>query len=173
VAQLNFSFADDFNISESSPDITTLGPILTDHLVVISKWARDNGLEIAPEKSSVTVYTPYNREANYDPVVLIDGVQIPVERKPKFLGLNSQNFFKSSPYTPQAEAVHSKLGSGLQLMKAISGQDWRDKEMLHLTYNAYLKPNIIYVVPVWFPSVGPDAACIKKLKAVRTPVCVS
>jgi hypothetical protein len=58
-------------------------------------------------------------------------------------------------------------------MKAISGQDWGDKEMLRLKYNAYLKPSIIYLVPVWFPSVGPDAACIKNFNAVRTLACMS
>jgi hypothetical protein len=121
----------------------------------------DNKLVFAPEKSSVMVYTPFNCEANFDPVVLIDNIQIPIERRPKFLGLNSQNYFKTSPYTPQAEAIHTKMSSGIQLLKANSGQDWSDKETLHLTYNAYLKPNVIYVAPVWYPSIGPDANCIK------------
>ena len=167
LAQLNFIYADDIDIAESSPDITTLGPTLTEHLKVISKWASDKKLVIAPEKSFVTVYTPFNREANYNPNVLIDNIQVPVERKPKFLGLNSQNFFKSSAYTPQAAVVYAKLGKGVQLLKAISGQDWGDKETLRLTFNAYLKPNILYVAPVWFPSIGPEAACIKKLQCVH------
>jgi hypothetical protein len=31
-------------------------------------------------------------------------------------------------------------------------------------YNAYLKPNIIYMPPVWYLSVGPYANCIKQLQ---------
>jgi hypothetical protein len=128
---------------------------------------------IAPDKSFVTVYTPYNREANYNPNILIDNVQVPVERKPKFLGLNSQNFFKTSAFTPQAAVVYIKLGKGVQLLKAISGKDWGDEETLCRTNNTYLKPNILHVVPVWFPSVGPEAACIKKLKGVHNnAMCV-
>jgi hypothetical protein len=115
----------------------------------------------------VTVYTPFNQEANYNPNVLIDNIQVPVERKPKFLGLNSQNFFKTSAYSPQAVIAYVKLGKCVQLLKAISGQVWGDKETLCLTFNAYLKPNILHIAPVWFPSVGPEAACIKKLQCIH------
>jgi retron-type reverse transcriptase len=60
LAQLNFTYADDIDITESSPDITTLGPASTEHLRVISQWTSDKKLVIALERSFVTVYTPFN-----------------------------------------------------------------------------------------------------------------
>jgi retron-type reverse transcriptase len=58
VAQINLSYADDFNLTESSPDVPSIGRKLTKHPILISKWAKDNGLQIALEKSSVILFTP-------------------------------------------------------------------------------------------------------------------
>jgi hypothetical protein len=35
--RVNESYADDFNLAETSPDLCTLGTILTEHLIHISK----------------------------------------------------------------------------------------------------------------------------------------
>jgi hypothetical protein len=89
LAHLHLSYADNFHLSETGPDVPELGRKLTQHLTQISKWAKDNKLEIAPAKSSVTVFTPSTREANCDLGVYLDGVLLPVDRKPKWLGLRS------------------------------------------------------------------------------------
>jgi hypothetical protein len=73
-AQVNESYADDFSLSESSSDVDALGPFLTSHLSVISKWAKDNKLEFSAAKSHVTLFTPHTKEVNRDTVVTIDGV---------------------------------------------------------------------------------------------------
>jgi hypothetical protein len=163
-AQLNLSYANDIQLAESSPDVKTLGPVLTNHLSEISQWSKDKKLGIAPEKSYVTVFTPFNREASFDPNITIDNVPVPVNKRPKILGLNFQGFFNKTPFTPHTEVLRSKLTKGHQLMKAVSGQDFGDKETLDLTYNSNIKPCITYLAPVWYPSVGPDAACIKRLQ---------
>jgi hypothetical protein len=121
-AQLNLSYADDIQLAESSPDVKTLGPVLTNHLSEISQWSKDNKLGIASEKSHVTIFTPFNREANFDPNITIDNLPVPVNKRPKLLGLNFQGFFN------MREFLRSKLTKGHQLMKAVSGQDFGDKE---------------------------------------------
>jgi retron-type reverse transcriptase len=73
-AEVNELYADDFSLSESSSDVDALGPLLTHHLSVISKWAKDNKLEISAAKSHVTLFTPHTKEVNRDIVVTIDGV---------------------------------------------------------------------------------------------------
>jgi hypothetical protein len=57
-AQLNLSYADDIQLAESSPDVKTICPVLTNHLSKISQWSKDNKLGIAPEKSHITVGCP-------------------------------------------------------------------------------------------------------------------
>jgi hypothetical protein len=71
---VNEAYADDFSLTESVPDLDSLGPKLTEHLALISEWAEDNNLNLAPEKSHVTLFTPWNREVNFHPQVFMNGV---------------------------------------------------------------------------------------------------
>jgi hypothetical protein len=85
----------------------------------------------------VTLFTPNTREANHHPSVYFEGQLIPLDRLPKFLGLIFSTLFV---WTPNANNSKSKSTSRLQLMKAISGLDFGDKETLLLTYNSFMKP---------------------------------
>jgi hypothetical protein len=76
-ADVNENYADDFYLTESVSDINTLDPILTSHLKLVSEWAAKNKLSVAPSKSTVTVFTPWNREVNFDPHVEFEGHQSP------------------------------------------------------------------------------------------------
>jgi hypothetical protein len=40
-------------------------------------------------------------------------------------------------------------------MKAISGQDFGDKETLKQTFNAFFKPLILGNQPVWYRGISP------------------
>jgi hypothetical protein len=57
-ADVNEANADNFSLTESAPDLDSLGPKLTKHLPLISEWAEDNNLNIAPKKSHITHFTP-------------------------------------------------------------------------------------------------------------------
>jgi hypothetical protein len=59
-ADVNEAYADDFSLTESAPDLDSLGLKLTENLTLISEWAEDNKLNIAPEKLHVTLFTPWN-----------------------------------------------------------------------------------------------------------------
>jgi hypothetical protein len=157
LAHLHLSYADDFHLSETGPDVPELGRKLTQHLTQISKWAKDNKLKIAPAKSVVTVFTPNTREANCDPGAYLDGVLLPVDRKPKWLGFTVSNLFAPTPHLDGAIVSGNKR---LQIMKAIRGQDFGDKETLKLTYNSLVKPVIEYGAAIFFPITGPEASSI-------------
>jgi hypothetical protein len=49
-------------------------------------------------------------------------------------------------------------------MKAIQGQDWEDKETLHLMYQCLIKPVFNFGVILWYPSVERDATIIKRFQ---------
>jgi hypothetical protein len=57
-AKVNKLYADDFNLSESSPSVEVLSEKLTECPVGVSEWSSKNKLAIAPAKSSVTLFTP-------------------------------------------------------------------------------------------------------------------
>jgi retron-type reverse transcriptase len=52
VAPLTESYADDFEVAESSPSVPAISAALTEDLTHVSKWASDKNLTIAPNKSS-------------------------------------------------------------------------------------------------------------------------
>jgi hypothetical protein len=136
---------------------------LTEHLVGISEWSSKNKLAIAPEKSSVTLFSPDMHQSNIHPDVRYEGVLLPLAKEVKWLGSNLSKHFTPS----QIKDIKVKTSPRVQLMKAISGQDWGDKETLTLTYNALVKPIITNNAAVWFPSIDPNSEAIKTLQIIQ------
>jgi hypothetical protein len=163
-AEINESYADDFGLAKRSLDIDVLGQRLTAHLAIILQWAESKKLQIALLKSLVTLFTPMTRQSNCCPDAYIDGVQIPLNREPKWLGNTLSTHFKS---TPHLKGSHGKGSSHLQLLKATSGQDWGDKETLMLTYQMFIKPVMGHGATIWYPSVDPDSGSIKRMQCVQ------
>jgi hypothetical protein len=141
------------------------GPGSTSHLEHVVKWAEDNKLSIEPSKCHVTLFTPNTREVNSCPPVFIRGVAIPLNKNPKWLGLNMDPMHKCTYHVDNSSIA--KANSHLQLLKAISGQDFGDKETLLLTYKAYMKPALGYAGVIWFPVVGPEAGCVKRAQRTQ------
>jgi hypothetical protein len=160
LAEVNESYANDFYLLETSPNLNAMGTNLTEHLKEVSTWSERNKLGIAPSKSHVTLFTPWNREMNFHPHVLINNTPIPLNEYPKALGINFNPLF-----TPAAhfESLITKLSPRELLLKALKGQDYGDKETFCLTYQALIKPVISFGAPVYFPSVEPDSVHVKRL----------
>jgi hypothetical protein len=159
-AALNLSYGDDFSLSESSNDLDLLGRKLSDSLKLVSEWANKNELIIAPKKSHVTLFTPWNREINKCPDVYYKGVLILVN----VLCLNLDSLYNLSLHL---NIAGGKGSSRLQLLKATSGQDFGDKETLKLTCDAFVKPMITYLTPIWYPCMNPNSIAIKFLRSIQ------
>jgi hypothetical protein len=87
VASLTESFADDFTVSESSNDLPTITTALCEALGQIESWADSKDLSIAPNKSSITLFTPDPAHGKFHPQVLYKGDVIPLNKYPKILGI--------------------------------------------------------------------------------------
>jgi hypothetical protein len=161
-AKINHSYADDFNTAESWPDLDEISWKLTGHLTEISEWSKRKKLSISVAKSFVTLFSPNTRKANYHPQVFFEGDLLPLNKRPKSLGLTFSNGYV---WSPQASEAGVKMSSRVQLLKAIRGLDFGDKETLRLTYNAFVKPAYSYIVPVWYPHAKPTS--IKRLQSTQ------
>jgi hypothetical protein len=161
VAEQDNSYADDFTLCVSSSDIHELEHKLTDDFVHVSKWSKEKELTIEPEKSSVTLFTPDKHQSNVRPDMSYESVPIPLNPGPLYLGFNFNKHFAG---TPQAENIVKKLNSQAKLLKAISGQDFGDKEVLLLTYKNFSKPTRTYSAPVYFPTKGLDHSSITRIQ---------
>jgi hypothetical protein len=82
------SYADNFHLFASSPDLETLGRELTDQLKLVSEWASEKRLKIEPSKSHVTLFMLWTKEANKHPAVYLDGTLLALKKNPKQLRIN-------------------------------------------------------------------------------------
>ena len=154
--QVMTSYADDLTLAVSHPDTSrdaaTISNLLSADFAPVLNWARDNKLSIAPDKSSVTLFTPWTSQYNSQPSVLIDDSPVPLDRNPKILGVVFDPLFTFSPHI---SSVAAKASGRLQVMKAITGTSWgQDKETLLLTYNSIIKPILSYASPIWYPATS-------------------
>jgi hypothetical protein len=61
------NFADDFYVGEKSADLDTLTESLNEALKRVDEWAAAKNLKIAPEKSSVILFSPDPHQTNFHP----------------------------------------------------------------------------------------------------------
>jgi hypothetical protein len=144
------AYADDLYPFESDSNLVTLGIKLQSTIDPIIKWATRKRLSIAPSKSQVTLFTPWNRELNYRPDISIEGVDVPLCRNPRWLGSNMDPLFCQNHQTSVAA---TKGNQRVKLMKTVSGSLWgHDKETLLLTYKSLVQSLFNFNAPIWFPN---------------------
>jgi hypothetical protein len=112
----------------------------------------------------MTLFTSNTREVNFHPQDFIKDTLIPLDKKPKSLGLNLTPMFKA---TSHLDILGGEMKKSHQLLKALKGQDWGKKETLQQTYQAYIKPTFIIGAPAWYPNVNPDASSMVRLQSVQ------
>ena len=83
------SYADDVTIAVSYLDFTrdasTISQLLADSFTPIVEWAKENKLDITPDKSSVTLFTPWTSQVNTSPAISIHNTPVPSKKKAKIL----------------------------------------------------------------------------------------
>ena len=157
------SYADDIYVSESSSDLPTITTALNEDMQHISQWAEDKHLSIAPEKSTITLFTPDPAQAKFHPQVLLDGVIIPLDKRPKYLGVIHTTQHVS---TPHIEAAGVKALRELNVLRALTGTSWgHQKKTLLNTYKMIIRPIFTSGAPIWFPNAS--ATAIAKLQTVQ------
>jgi hypothetical protein len=158
-----YSYADDFYVSASDPNLVNLSNLLQARIDPIIAWAARKKLAIAPMKSQVTLFTPWNKEFNSRPNVSVDGVDVPLCRAPRWLGSHLDSMFA---FNNQSVVSTSKGSQRIKLMKAVSGTDWgHDKETLLITYRALVESVFTFNAPIWFPNSKPSN--IQKLQLIQ------
>ena len=71
---LSESYADDAHTAAVSPEVAGTLCIAAEEM---DTWAKENGMGVSAEKSSVTLFTPWTKQVNYQLDVKLNGVQIP------------------------------------------------------------------------------------------------
>jgi hypothetical protein len=139
---------------ESDSNLSELDWKLQASLDSVVDWSDCKRLTIAPTKSLVTLYTPWNRQMKVHPNISINGVPVPLDPYIKWLGVNFDPLFDSSR---QVSCLKTKFPQSKNLVKAVSGSDWgHDKGTLLPTYRALVESVYTFCAPIWFPNCKPS-----------------
>ena len=148
------NYADDYTLIASGVDIDEVEVRLNDDLALIADWARRKRLTLAPDKSTVTLFTADSHQYNYHPRIYLNGSLIPLERNPKILGVTWDPLLT---FGPHARAVAGKVRSRLNILKALAGTDWgHSQEDLALTFRSLAMSLINYAAPIYSPNLKPS-----------------
>jgi len=162
-AELHASYADDFTAVASAPDVRNASAAITQHADDVAAWARERGLTISLTKSHSTLFTPDTHQSNLDPDISLDGVPIPLNRRPKILGVTLDTHFTFSPHLKD---IADRARARLNILRAVAGSSWgQQKETLVLTYKSLIKSLFLYAAPAWFPNAAPSA--VGKLQTIQ------
>ena len=148
-AEIDESYADDFHAASSHVSPTEIAEDLESAAAELSEQAESHGLSLSAAKSTVTLFTPWNKEYGRLPPISLDNDVIPQVNNPKLLGVTLDPLFTFSAH---ASAIARKAGSRLGVLRALSDTVFgHDKECLSLTFKALIRPFFDYAAPIVFP----------------------
>ena len=157
------SYADDFTSWASSTDVATAAEILTGHDADVAGWASGKDLQISTQKSTATLFTSENRQSQLNPDITLNSHPLPLDRRPKILGVT---FDTHLTFSPHINSIADRAASRLRILKSLAGSSWgQQKETLVFTYKCLLRPLHTYAAPVWFPNVSDSA--VRKLQSTQ------
>jgi hypothetical protein len=116
-ADIHISYADDVNELESHPDSTILSQKLQTSIDSVVKWAKGKKLAIPPGKSQVILFSPCNKHYHSHPEVSISGVDVPLNKFLKFLGVTFDSLFTFSHHIHD---IYKKASQRLNILRAIT-----------------------------------------------------
>ena len=134
-------YVDDFLICYRSKHIHTIERQLQQCLNKIQKWALENGFKFSKSKTQCMHFCLL-RGLHNDPVLRLDGVEIPVVAQYKFLGVI---FDRKLSFIPHINYLKAKCQKALQLLRVVAHTDWgADKSTLLKLYRSLVQSKLDY-----------------------------
>lgn len=158
------SYADDFTFSRSAVEVAELEAGLQADVDAVVAWASSKMLSIAPDKCTITLFTPDKaRQSQVHPQVLIGGQSIPLDKRPRILGVNFDTHFN---FGAHATKVAKSCREKLRTLRALAGSGWGcQKEVMLSAYKTYVEPVINYAAAVWTPNASDSS--INQLQRIQ------
>ena len=134
-------YVDDFLICYRSKHMHTIERQLQQCLNKIQKWALENGFKFSKTKTQCMHFCQL-RGLHNDPVLKLDGVEIPVVDQYKFLGVI---FDRKLSFIPHINYLKAKCHKALQLLRVVAHTDWgADKSTLLKLYKSLVLSKLDY-----------------------------
>ena len=162
-AEFTTSYADDFTVAASGPDVNTASASIQSHAHDLEAWATSKHLQIYVDKTHTTLFTSHTHQSNLYPSISIGLNPVSMERRPKYLGVV---FDTHLTFIPHTHYITERCCSRLKLLPALSGTCWgQQKETLAFTYKSLIRSIITYAPPIWYPN--PSNFAIQRLQRLQ------
>ena len=157
-------YADDISIySTSKQSITEVSEEISRYIDTVVQFLEERNLQVSPEKSTVTLFTPDPAQFRTCPPIKIKGQQVKLEQQPKLLGVT---FDTMLTFSKHANLAISKAKKRLNVLKSLAGTTWgQDKETIIITYKATIRSILEYGTQVWSPIISDT--CWERMQAVQ------
>ena len=147
-----YSYADDLTVLVRHPLVGEAENGLQVYLCQLEEWLTSNRMVASPQKSSVTLITPFNREYRVEPRVTLLGVTLPVLPYTKILGVT---YDRGMTFRQHALEVNARARSRLNTLKALSSTEFgHSKESQVALYRQFVRPVLEYACPAWTPDLA-------------------
>jgi len=134
-------YVDDFLICYRSKHIHTIERQLQQCLNKLHKWATENGFKFSRTKTKCMHFCQM-RKVHADPILYLDGTEIPVVDEYKFLGLI---FDKKLTFIPHIKYLKDRCTKALQLIRVVAHTDWgADRQVLLRLYRSLIRSKLDY-----------------------------
>jgi hypothetical protein len=154
------NFADDFYVGEKLFDLDALTKSLNE---VLKRVASARNLKIAPEKSSVILFSPDPHQTSFHPQVFLHGSLVLLAKVTRWLGVEVDSKINSSHHV---SGLVPRLSCRVRVMQALAGSTFGQcKEMLIRTYKAICQPLMEFNCQIWAPYAS--ATSSKHLQTVQ------
>ena len=141
------SYADDLNPLTSHENFHTAVSTLQPYLDEIYTWTKSNDLQLNPDKSTCTLFTPDPAEQHIDLQLTINNQPIPTVKNPKILGVT---FDPKLNFNEHTKNIHTAAIKSTNIIKSLTGTNWgKQKETIVATYTAITRPILEYASTVW------------------------
>ena len=135
-------YEDDITVWASGVKLPELEHKINDYQTEMSCFLRDNSLLISAPKSTVTMFTPYPKQANTHPKIKISDSELPFVRNPKLTTESAKEIMSWKQW--QAQTGDNK------------------KKRYCLTYKALGKSIANYAAPIWSINASDSLGTIQR-----------
>ena len=160
-------YADDLTIARSGPKPSQTTRELEPYIQVVKNWLQERNLSLSLGKSSTTLFTTYSGDYSiHDLSLRVDGVPLPVVKRPRILGVTFDHLFR---FNHHATATANSVAKSNNVLKCLAGTGWGcSKETLLHTYKATGRSKASYGAAIYTPQVK---KIWKRSNANKTQLC--
>ena len=146
-SNVNAMFADDVAILATSRHSTVAQKAAQEAVNIVSKWSKEWKLTLNATKSEVSFFSNWTKEANWHPVITINGKPIPFNPTPRLLGVTLD---RQLTFTKHTTNVTKAASSSCRILAALSNSEWGwRKQYLTKIYFSHVKSKLDYAGPAW------------------------